>query len=111
MRSVAILSAILSCRGAPVATGPHEVSRINLPKVAYANVIDQSLYLSTFDGTPIFGKDYEYVIRNASSLLAANTKVSPEKLKGSITWPNGAAKAPKSLFGTEGIVIGMSIHN
>jgi hypothetical protein len=59
------------------------VNRFNLPKVAFANLIDNSLYLSSFDPTPIFGKDYEYLVKDAATIMTKNAKISPTKLSGS----------------------------
>lgn len=71
----------------------HEVSRLQVPNVAFANIIGRSMYLSTFDPKPLIGKDYEYVIRDASTLISSprassqiNSKINLEKLAGQIVW-------------------------
>ncbi|KAI8905221.1 hypothetical protein EDD86DRAFT_73329 [Gorgonomyces haynaldii] len=92
----------VSC--APAASGPAEVNRITLSHVAFANLIDSSLYLATFDGNPFGGKDQEFVIADAASLVTG-AKPTPALLPGKVTWPNTVTKAPASLFGQEGVLI------
>jgi hypothetical protein len=92
----------LSTLAASVPTGPAEVSRINLPNVGFASLVDKSLFLSTFSGAP-GSKDYEYVI-NAQDLVGKKS-ASATKLDGSVTWPNTVTKTPSQLFGGDGVVI------
>lgn len=85
--------------------GLTQVSRVNLPHVAFANLINESLYLATFDGNPLGGKDYEFIVKDASTIVKNTAPVQPTQLKGQITWPNVATKAPASVFGVDGAVI------
>ena len=104
----AMISSILLTAGASaIATSdqPSLMGQMSLKHVAFAELIDNSLILSTFDGTPIFGKDAVFAIPSPADLLIPSAQPSPQKIPGSITWPNTATKAPSSLFGTEGIVV------
>lgn len=105
-----LLATIVS--GSPVAfsvpqnsiPGPTMLARINFPHIAYCNIIDKSLYVGTFDGTPFFGKDEEFVV-DVSRINSKSTLV-PVKLTGDkIVWPNVAVKAPVSLFGIDGAIV------
>ena len=100
---------MLSCllqiaAAAPTANGPTLVTKLDVAKVAFANLIDDSLYLSTFNPNPFGGKDIEYKVERAADLVEKkNVQVTP--LTGSVTWPNLVQKAPASVFGVEGVVV------
>ncbi|KAJ3252383.1 hypothetical protein HK103_001596 [Boothiomyces macroporosus] len=73
---------------------PSEVQRVSLSNVAFANVVNSSLYLSTFAA---FGTNAEYIIDNVNTFTT-------RKL-GNTNWPNTATEAPDSLFGMPGAII------
>lgn len=81
-------------------------SQLKIKGVGYSNIIDNQLVLSTFDGTPIFGKDAVFTIPEPSMLMFATHKVSPKKMEGAVvTWPNAVSAASASLFGKEGMLV------
>jgi hypothetical protein len=100
---IAVLSAFAV--GALVSTAPLEVNRLTLNKVAFANLINSSLYLSTFDGNPLGGKDYTYVIPDASGLASGIKDTVPIRIGGNVVWPNFVQDTPISLFGVPGVII------
>ncbi|KAJ3271518.1 hypothetical protein HDV01_006569 [Terramyces sp. JEL0728] len=98
------LSLALAVSSAPSPNAPTLVAQVTLSHVGFANLVDNSLYLATFDGNPFGGKDAEYYIPDASTIKAGAT-VTPTLIPGSITWPNTATKAPSSVFGQDGVII------
>ena len=92
---------------------PKHVGTVNLKDVGYARIVPsmkesrQSLLLSTFDGIPLIGKAAMYSYADAGSLLAThgNALPKPERVAGSLVWPNEPNYAPASVFGVEGAVI------
>jgi hypothetical protein len=107
-RSV-VLSFIASYAAIPMeidSQNPTYVGQIPVPFPAFATIADSAFYISSFDANPFGGKDYEYIIRDASSLMSTKTKANilVEKMNGNVVWPNVASKAP-SFFGAKGVVI------
>jgi hypothetical protein len=81
------------------------VQKVKIPKVAFANLIDnKALYLTSFDPNPLGGKDYTYLVNDANEILQGKL-TTPEVIPGAITWPNLVQKAPESLFGKPGTII------
>jgi hypothetical protein len=101
---ISILVSSILAAALPNANLPELVSKVPLKNVAFAKIIDDSLILSAFDATPIFGKDAAFVV-SPNELLKPTTKASFQKIGGSIVWPNTVTKAPSSLFGMEGMVV------
>ncbi|KAG5653433.1 hypothetical protein H0H81_000435 [Sphagnurus paluster] len=75
----------------------------------FAAVIPQegsnTLFVSSFHAT---GSDYVYRINNVASATkpAGLAGLTATKIAGSVTWPNDVVAAPKSIFGTDGVVVG-----
>jgi hypothetical protein len=108
MFSSLTIAFIASALAVPATTGakptPKEINRVSVNKVAFANSLDDSLFLTAFDPNPFGGKDYVYYINDAAS-VASGAKVTPQRMPGNVVWPNTVAKAPASLFGQPGVLI------
>jgi len=102
---VASVSALATSTRSPA--GVTLMNQMPLKNVAFAELIDNALILSTFDGTPIFGKDGVYALPQPAGLVSktSGAPLTPKQIPGSVTWPNTATKAPASVFGEEGIVV------
>lgn len=83
---------------------PTEINRVTVTKPAFANVIGDDLYLTSFDPNPFGGKDYVYKFTDAKE-LADGAKSVPLKLKGNTVWPNMVQSAPVELFQRQGVII------
>nr|KAJ3420269.1 hypothetical protein HK105_005878 [Polyrhizophydium stewartii] len=104
--SAATIAALVlsSAAAAAAAAGPTSVGQFSVDKPAFAKLSRTStgtnLYLSSFQA---LASDAIFVADAAAAVKSPST-TSPQKLAGTVTWPNEIRDAPASLFGTEGIV-------
>ncbi|KAG5653434.1 hypothetical protein H0H81_000436 [Sphagnurus paluster] len=107
------LNASISIRATPPSTSSfipvRSLGSMKLSAPGFTAVIPQegsnALFVSSFHA---LGSDYVYRINDIASVTksAGLGGLTSAKIDGSVTWPNDVVAAPKSIFGTDGVVVG-----
>jgi hypothetical protein len=107
-----VLIVVGSCYGlTSLVGGLRLVSNITAPKAAYCHLVQfekdhsPSLFVTQFGVNFFHNPDKISYYKDARYATLGNNVPNLEMIEGDVTWPNYVVQAPRSVFGTDGIVV------